>query len=61
MLSQIFCYWDKQQSADRNIIQFHLTLKCTKDQSSHFCDCFLVSKGVFQLYDPCSGAHAGIF
>ena len=37
-------YWDKQQSADSYIIQFHLTLKCTKDQSSHFCTCFLVSK-----------------
>jgi len=41
MLSQTFCYWDKQQSADSNIIQHHLTLKCTKDQSSHFCDCFV--------------------
>jgi len=38
MLSQIFCYWNKQQSADSNIIQFHFILKCTKDQSSHFCD-----------------------
>jgi len=37
-------YWDKQQSVDSDIIQFHLTLKCTKDQSSHFCACFLVSK-----------------
>jgi len=33
MLSQTLCYWDKQQSADSNIIQLHLTLKCTKDQS----------------------------
>ena len=33
MLSQTFCYWDKQQSADSNTIQFHLTLKCTQDQS----------------------------
>jgi len=40
MLSQTFFYWDKKQSADSNIIQFHLTLKCTKDQSSHFCNCF---------------------
>jgi len=40
-----------QQSADSNIIQFHLTLKCTKDQSSHFCDCFLVSKWIFQYHD----------
>jgi len=38
---------DNQQSADSNIIQFHLTLKCTKDQSSHFCACFLVSKWNF--------------
>jgi len=44
MFSQKFCYWDKQQSAESNMIQFHLTLKCTKGQSSHFCDCFLVSK-----------------
>jgi len=47
-LSQTFCYWDKQQSADSNIIHFHLTMKCTKDQSSQFCDYFLVSKWVFQ-------------
>ena len=40
MLSQTFCYCDKQQSADSNIIQFHLTLKYTKYQSSHFCNCF---------------------
>ena len=51
MLSQTFCYWDKQQSADSNIIQFHFTLKCTKDQSSHFCDSFLVSKWIFQHHD----------
>jgi len=30
MLSQTLCYEDKQQSADSNIIQVHLTLKCTK-------------------------------
>ena len=38
-----------------NIIQLHLTLKCTKDQSSDFCDCFLVSKWIFQhyVYDHC--------
>ena len=53
MLTQIFYYWDKQQSADSNIIQLHLTLKCTKDQSSYFCDCFLVSKWIFQHYDHC--------
>ena len=51
MLSQTFCYWDKEQSAESNIIQFHLTLKCTKDQSSHFCDCCLVSKWNFQHHD----------
>jgi len=44
MLSQTFCYWDKKQSADANMIQFHLTLKCTKDQSFNLCDYFLVSK-----------------
>jgi len=54
MVSQTFCYWDKQQSADSNIFQFHLTLKCTKDQSSHFCDCFLVSKWIFQHHDRSS-------
>jgi len=32
--SQTFCYWDKQHSADSNIIQLHLTLKSTKNQSS---------------------------
>jgi len=51
MLSQTFCYWNKQQSADSNIIQLHLTLKCTKDQSFHFYDCFLVSKWIFQHHD----------
>jgi len=50
MLSQTFCNWDKQHSADSNIIQLHLTLKSPKDQSSHFYDCFLVSKCVFQHY-----------
>ena len=44
MLSQTFCYWDKQRSLDSDIIQFHLTLNSTRDQSSHFCDCFVVSK-----------------
>ena len=34
MLSQTFFYWDKQQSPDSNIIQLHLTLKCTKDNLS---------------------------
>ena len=51
MLSETFCYWEKQQSADSNIVQFHLTLKSTKDQSLHFCDCFLVSKWNFQPHD----------
>ena len=60
MLSQTFCYWDKQQSAERNIIQFHLTLKCTKDQSSLFCDCLLVSKWIFQHHDcGLTKFHAG--
>jgi len=48
MHSQTVCYWGKQQSADSYIFKFHLTLKCTKDQSSHFCDCFLVLKWIFQ-------------
>jgi len=43
----------EQQSADSNIIQLHLILKCTKDETSHFCDCFLVSKWIFQHYDHC--------
>jgi len=51
MLSQAFCYWDNKQVADSNVIQFHLTLKGTKDQSSHFCDYFLVSKWILQHYD----------
>jgi len=60
MLSQTFFYWDKQQSADSNIIQLHLTLKCTKDQSSHFWECFLVSKWIFQHHDRgLTKFHAG--
>jgi len=60
MFSQIFCYWDKQQWAESNIIQFHLTLKCTKDQSFHFCDCVLVSKWIFQYHDRgLTKFHAG--
>jgi len=51
MLSQTFCYWDEKQSADGNIIQFRLTLKCTKDQSFNFCDYFLVSKLIFHQHD----------
>jgi len=51
MFSKTFCCWDKQQSADSNTIQFYLALKCTKDQSFHFCNCFLVSKWIFQHYD----------
>jgi len=51
MLSQIFCYWDKQQSAESNMTQIHLTLKSTKDQPSHFCDCASVSKWIFQHQD----------
>jgi len=52
MLSQTFSYWDKKQSADNNIIQFPLTLKCTKDQSSHIFDCFLVSKRISHVSTP---------
>jgi len=49
-----------QQYADKNIIQFHFILKCTKDQSSHFCDCFLVSKWIFQHHDRgLTKFHAG--
>ena len=60
MLSQTCCYWDKKQSADGNIIQFDLTLKCTKDQSSHSCDCLLVSKCIFQHHDcGLTKFHAG--
>ena len=60
MLSEIFCHWDKQQSADNNVIQFHLILKSTKDPSSHFCDCFLVSKWIFQHHDRAlTKFHAG--
>jgi len=58
MLFPTFCYWDKQQSADSNITQFHLTLKCMKDQSSHFC--FSVSKWIFQHHDRgLTKFHAG--
>jgi len=60
MLSQMFCYWGKQQSVDNNVIQLHLTLKCTKDKSSHFCDCFLVSIWIFQRDDRgLTKFHAG--
>ena len=60
MLSQIFCYWDKQQSVESDISQFHLTLKRTKDQSSYFSDCVLVSKWIFQHhYRGPTKFHAG--
>jgi len=60
MISQTFRYLNKQKSADSNIIQLHLTLKCTKDQSSHFCDRFLFSKWVFQHCDHwLTKFHAG--
>jgi len=60
MLSQAFCCWDKQQSADFSIFQFHLTMKCTEDQSCHFCDCFLVLKWIFQNHDRgLTKFHAG--
>jgi len=51
MFSQTLYYWDKEQPADSNIIQFYLTLKFTKGQSSHFCDCFLVLKWILQYHD----------
>jgi len=45
---------------DSNIIQFHLTLKCTKDKSFHFCDCFLVSKRIFRHHNHgLTKFHAG--
>jgi len=60
MLSQTFRYWNKQQSVDSNIIQFHFILKCTKDQSSHFRDSFLVSKWIFHHHDRgLTKFHAG--
>jgi len=31
MFSQMFGYWNKQQSADSNIIRWRFKLKCTKD------------------------------
>jgi len=40
-------------SKPKNIQTKRQWLKCTKDQSSHFCDCFLVSKWIFQHYDHC--------
>ena len=51
MLSQTFCYWDKQQSADSNIIQFYLTLKCTIDQSFYFYHRLLASNWAFYHHD----------
>jgi len=60
MFSQTFTSWDQQQSAGSNIIQFHLILKCTKDQPYHFCDYFLVSKGLFLHHDRgLTKFHAG--
>jgi len=60
MFSQSFCYCDKKQSAESNVTQFHLTLKRIKDQSSHFCDCVLVSKRIFQHHDRgLTKFHAG--
>jgi len=60
MLSQTFRYWNKQQSVDSNIIQFHFILKCTKDQSFHFRDSFLVSKWIFHHHDRgLTKFHAG--
>ena len=51
MLSQTFCYWDKQQSPGSNIIQLYLTLKWTIDQSSHFYDRLLASNWTFHNHD----------
>jgi len=60
MLSQIFCYWNNQQSAESILIQLHFIPKCTNDQSSHFCDCFSVSKLIFQHHDRgLTKFHAG--
>ena len=43
-----------------NIIQFYLTLKCTADQSSHFCECFLASNWIFHYHDGgLTNFHAG--
>ena len=56
----MFGYWNKQQAADSNIIQLRFILKCTKDQSTHFCDCFLVYKLNFQHKDRgLTKFHAG--
>jgi len=56
----MFGYWNKQQSADSNIIRWRFKLKCTKDQSTHFCDCFLVYKLNFQHEDRgLTKFHAG--
>jgi len=59
MLSQTFRYREKQLSADINIIQLHLTLKCTKDQSFHFYD-YLFRNVFFQHRGrPLTKFHAG--
>jgi len=50
-----------QQSAESNIIQFHLTRKCTVDQSSHFCDCFLAANWIFHHnHHSLTKFHAGV-
>ena len=50
-----------QQSAESNIIQFHLTRKCTEDQSSHFCDWFLAANWIFHHNDrSLTKFHAGV-
>jgi len=60
MFSKSFGYCDKKQSAENIVTQFHLTLKCTKDKSSPFCDCVLVSKWIFQHHDRgLTKFHAG--
>jgi len=51
MLSQTFFYWDKQQSADSIIIQFHLTLKCTKRSTFQLLRLFLSFEMNVQYHD----------
>jgi len=50
MLSQTLCYWDKQQSADSNIFQFHL-IHWNARKINLPSDSFLVSKLIFQHND----------
>jgi len=60
MLSQTSCHWDKQQSADSNMIQFHLTLKCTEDHIFLFLRLLLSSNWIFHQRDRAlTKFHAG--